>query len=64
MQSEYQNPFDDESHQFFVLTNDLGQHSLWPEFAGIPRGWKTVYGPQDRRLCVEYIEENWKSLNH
>ncbi|MCO1334529.1 MbtH family protein [Microbulbifer sp. OS29] len=64
MQSEYQNPFDDEKHLFFVLKNNRGQHSLWPEFAGIPEGWETIYGPQARGFCIAYVEENWKGLNH
>ncbi|MFJ1561508.1 MbtH family protein [Streptomyces mirabilis] len=56
------NPFDDEDGRFFVLVNDEEQHSLWPTFVEIPAGWRVVFGEDDRKECLEYIEENWKDL--
>ncbi|WP_210589234.1 MbtH family protein [Streptomyces sp. GESEQ-35] len=56
------NPFDDENATFHVLVNDEEQHSLWPSFADVPEGWRSVLGPQERRVCLEYIEENWTDL--
>ncbi len=47
------NPFDDENGQFHVLVNDEDQHSLWPAFAEVPAGWRSVFGPAasgERRL--------------
>ena len=41
------NPFDDPSAKFFVLVNQEGQHSLWPEFRPAPQGWQAVYGPEN-----------------
>ena len=29
------NPFEDENGTFLVLSNDEGQHSLWPAFAEV-----------------------------
>ncbi len=42
------NPFDNPAVQHRVLVNDEGQHSLWPEFADIPAGWRAVHGPVSR----------------
>jgi MbtH protein len=56
------NPFEDENGSFYVLVNDEGQHSLWPSFADVPDGWKTVFGTESRKACLEYIEENWTDM--
>ncbi len=56
------NPFDDPDGRFLVLTNDEGQHSLWPEFAAVPDGWTTVFGVSDREACVDYINTNWTDM--
>ncbi|MBM7169926.1 MbtH family protein [Streptomyces sp. G44] len=56
------NPFDDENGTFLVLVNDENQHSLWPSFAEVPAGWKTVFGEETRKACLDYIEENWTDL--
>jgi MbtH protein len=56
------NPFDDESGEFCVLTNDEGQYSLWPTFKEIPAGWTSV-GPVGARVdCLNYIEANWTDM--
>ena len=56
------NPFDDPDGSFFVLVNDEGQHSLWPAFAEVPAGWRTVHGEAGRDACLEYVEEHWTDL--
>ncbi len=56
------NPFDNPDGRYFVLTNDEGQHSLWPSFAEVPGGWNSVYGEADRESCLRYIEEQWTDL--
>ncbi len=56
------NPFDDESGQFLVLCNDEGQHSLWPAFAVVPQGWRSVFGATDRKSCLDYIAKNWTDM--
>jgi uncharacterized protein YbdZ (MbtH family) len=56
------NPFDDDDGSFFVLVNDEEQHSLWPAFAGVPVGWRVVYGEADRAACLDYIEQNWTDI--
>ena len=56
------NPFDDEDSTFAVLVNALGQHSLWPAFAGLPDGWAVVHGPAGRADCLEYVNETWTDL--
>lgn len=56
------NPFEDANGTFLVLVNDENQHSLWPEFAEIPPGWRSVHGPAVRQACLEYIETNWTDM--
>lgn len=56
------NPFDDENGTFLVLVNDENQHSLWPEFADIPAGWRVVFGPGARDAALEYVERNWTDM--
>jgi MbtH protein len=56
------NPFDDPDGRFLVLVNDEGQHSLWPLFAAVPGGWKTVFGEAGREQCLEYIETSWTDM--
>ena len=56
------NPFDDQDGTFLVLVNDENQHSLWPEFAAVPDGWRTVHGPDTRTACLDYVEREWTDL--
>lgn len=56
------NPFDDDTGTFFVLVNDEEQHSLWPDFAAVPPGWRVAYGEATRASCLDYIEENWPDI--
>ncbi|WP_117212776.1 MbtH family protein [Allorhizocola rhizosphaerae] len=56
------NPFDDNDGTFLVLTNDEGQHSLWPAFAAVPGGWTAVHGTATRQECLDYIEANWTDI--
>jgi MbtH protein len=56
------NPFDDPEGRFVVLVNDEGQHSLWPVFADVPKGWNAVFGEAGREECLEYIEKSWTDM--
>ncbi|MEU9337668.1 MbtH family protein [Streptomyces sp. NPDC048290] len=56
------NPFDDPEGTFLVLVNDEHQHSLWPDFAEVPAGWRTVHGPDSRESCVTYVETHWTDM--
>jgi len=56
------NPFDDPDGTFLVLVNDEDQHSLWPEFAPVPAGWRPVFGPDARAACLEHVEQHWTDL--
>ena len=56
------NPFDDENGEFLVVVNDEDQHSLWPAFADVPAGWRTVFGTAGRAECLAYVEEHWTDL--
>lgn len=56
------NPFDDPEGIFLVLVNDEEQHSLWPEFAPVPEGWRAVHGPVPREDALEYVNTHWTDL--
>lgn len=56
------NPFEDNNGSFLVLVNDENQHSLWPEFAEVPAGWKRVFGPEQRQSCLDYVEQHWVDM--
>lgn len=56
------NPFEDPEGVYLVLVNDENQHSLWPDFADVPAGWRAVHGPAARQECLEYVEENWTDM--
>ena len=56
------NPFENPDGSYLVLVNDENQHSLWPAFAEVPAGWRTVHGEAGRQSCLDYINENWTDL--
>lgn len=56
------NPFENPDANYLVLVNDEGQHSLWPVFADVPDGWKTVFGEAPRQECLDYIEAFWTDM--
>ena len=56
------NPFDDDRGRFLVLTNEEGQHSLWPAATDVPAGWTVVHPEDSRQACLEYVERAWTDL--
>ncbi|QYX81974.1 MbtH family protein [Streptomyces akebiae] len=56
------NPFENPDGTYLVLVNDEGQHSLWPDFTAVPVGWTSVFGPESRTACLEYVEREWTDL--
>ncbi len=56
------NPFEDEQALYRVLVNEENQHSLWPEFADVPAGWTTAFGPAARQDCLEFVEREWVDM--
>lgn len=56
------NPFEDPDATYLVVTNDEGQHSLWPSFAAVPAGWQTVLGETSRDTALEYIDNHWTDI--
>ncbi|MEV5379882.1 MbtH family protein [Streptosporangium nondiastaticum] len=56
------NPFDNAEGRFLVLTNDEGQHSLWPSFAEVPAGWTVAHPEDTRQACVDFVEANWTDM--
>ena len=56
------NPFEDENGTYLILVNSEDQHSLWPEFADVPSGWRIVFGPDTRKSCLEYVDQHWTDM--
>lgn len=56
------NPFENPDGVYSVLVNDEGQHSLWPDFAEVPAGWRVAHGPGTRQSCLDHIEANWTDM--
>jgi MbtH protein len=56
------NPFEDENGTYHVLTNDEGQHSLWPSFVEVPNGWTIILKSDTRAACLDFIEKNWTDM--
>jgi len=56
------NPFENEDGIYVVLINDEGQYSLWPNEIGIPAGWSIVHPPDQRKTCLDFINENWTDM--
>jgi MbtH protein len=56
------NPFENEDGLYLVLINDEGQYSLWPNDIDIPVGWSIVHPPDQRKTCLDYINENWTDM--
>lgn len=56
------NPFEDNDGIYLVLINDELQYSLWPAFADVPPGWKTVKEASSRQECLDYIEIHWTDM--
>ncbi|MEU4096155.1 MbtH family protein [Streptomyces sp. NPDC026673] len=55
-------PFEDPSAPCFVLSNEEGQHSLWPARADVPEGWDIVFGEAARQECLDYVERSWVDM--
>jgi MbtH protein len=56
------NPFDTPDTPTLVLQNDEQQHSLWPGFLPLPKGWTAVHGPAPRAECLSYVDSHWTDL--
>lgn len=56
------NPFDNTEGRFHVLVNDAQEYSLWPTFASVPQGWRTVLADATHEQAVDYVEEHWTTL--
>lgn len=48
---------------FLVLMDDENEHSLWPEFAEVPRDCRVVHGPDTRQGCLDYLAGHVSGFN-
>jgi MbtH protein len=62
MEDNVTNPFEDENGVYHVLINGEGQHSLWPTFIEVPKGWTIIHKADTRAACLEFINKNWTDM--
>ncbi|MEV6424513.1 MbtH family protein [Streptomyces sp. NPDC051662] len=55
-------PFENDEAFYLVLVNTEGQHSVWPTFADVPKGWEVVFGPRLRQECLTFVETHWTDM--
>jgi MbtH protein len=53
---------DDENQKFFVVVNDEGQHSIWPDFKALPQGWHETGFVGLKKDCLEHIATIWVDM--
>ncbi|MTH98958.1 MbtH family NRPS accessory protein [Roseibium sp. RKSG952] len=58
--SDYE--WDDPRWEWMVLINHEEQHSLWPTFKDIPRGWTQVGPVGSKQECLDYVEKAWPDI--
>lgn len=53
-------PFDDRGDEpsHLVLANDAGDHCVWPAFAEVPAGWRTVLPASPHRTCLAAVRRS------
>jgi MbtH protein len=56
------NPFEDENGVYHVLINGEGQHSLWPSFIEVPKGWTIIQKADSRAACLDFINKHWTDM--
>ncbi|MEW2384377.1 MbtH family protein [Micromonospora sp. NPDC047707] len=56
------NILDNPDGRFFVVVNDEGQHSLWPQALTVPAGWTVTHGPADRASCLDHVTATWTDM--
>ncbi|MGW1272113.1 MbtH family protein [Streptomyces sp. NPDC002491] len=56
------NALDDPRSLLVVVSNDEGQHALWPDHRSVPAGWTLVHGPADRSACIAYVDTHWTDM--
>ncbi|WP_323182642.1 MULTISPECIES: MbtH family protein [unclassified Streptomyces] len=56
------NQLDNPNGSFYVVVNDEGQYSIWPEVVDVPAGWTVRHGATDRSACLEYINTHWTDM--
>ncbi|MFF7307729.1 amino acid adenylation domain-containing protein [Streptomyces sp. NPDC008137] len=56
------NLFEDQDGTYRVVVNSENQHALWPDFAEVPPGWETVFGPAGRADCLDRVEADWRDM--
>jgi MbtH protein len=48
--------------KYLVVVNHEEQYSLWPSFKAAPPGWRGVFGPDTKELCLQYVTEHWTDM--
>ena len=50
---------DEDGQLFLVVVNAEGQYSIWPDFRGLPAGWKATGFKGLKKDCLDHIANTW-----
>lgn len=53
---------EDRDDDYRVVVNAENQHALWPDFAEVPAGWDTVFGPTGAAECLDHVASSWTDM--
>lgn len=56
------NGIDDDTQRFFVVVNEEGQYSIWPDFKPVPTGWRQTEFAGLKKDCLAHIAEVWTDM--
>jgi MbtH protein len=58
-------PFDDRGDEpsHLLLANEAGDRCVWPAFAEVPAGWRTVLPASPHRTCLAALRQPAPSLH-
>jgi MbtH protein len=48
--------------KYLAVINHEEQYAIWPSFKAVPLGWRSVFGPEVKDRCLQYITERWTDM--
>ena len=53
---------EDDHTIYTVVVNHEEQYAIWPDYKGIPNGWRAVGKTGLKPECLAYINEVWTDM--
>jgi MbtH protein len=54
---------DDDTRQYEVVRNDMGQYSIWPVGTQVPVGWEQIGQSGLKQECLDHVKQVWTDLS-